>query len=330
VTRRWTTAGWIATLFGAVLFVPECRAQPAARPATIGWLGPGARLPGGTYDQFVERARELGHSEASRFVIEFRPLHASDTGRAAADELVRMKVDLIVAQAPAALQAARAATSSIPIVAFFIGDPVRMGVTRSLARPSANVTGFTWDPGVEGTAKLLQFVRDLVPRSRQVALLWNADNESHPFYVESFESQARTLGLSILSLGVRRADELEGAFEKMTRQGAGAVIIFADPFSVAHRDTLSALLGRFPIPALWGTATWPLQGAVIMAGPNVADQPRRAAEYVDRILKGASVASLPFQQPTKMDLVVDLEVARSLGLAVPPSLVLLADRVVGR
>ena len=322
--------GVSSILLGLLVQVPDSGAQPAQAAATIGWLGPGARLPGGTYDRFVKRAKELGYSEGMGFAIEYRELHTSDTGRAAAEELVRKKVDLIIAQAPSALHAARAATSRIPIVTFFIGDPVRMGVTRSLARPDGNVTGFTWDMGVEGTAKMLELVRELVPQARQVALLWNLDNESHPFYVEEFDAHAPKLGLSILSLGVRRSQDFEGAFQRMKQHGTGAVIIFSDPFSVAHREVLSDLLGRYPVAAMWGSALWPLRGAVITAGPNVADQPRRAAEYMDRILKGASPASLPFQQPTKIDLILDANVARSLGLTLPSSLVLRADRVIAR
>jgi putative tryptophan/tyrosine transport system substrate-binding protein len=306
----------------------ESAAQQAQTEYRIGWLAPGPASPGGAYYQFLQRAKELGYAEGKNFAIDYRELQSVDDGKTVADELVRLKVDLIVAQAPTALLAARRATKSIPIVTFFIGDPIRMGVTESLARPRGNVTGFTWDAGSDGTGKALQVIKEMIPHASQISLLWNLDNDSHPFYVSEFEKYARTLGLSILSVGVRRSEELEGAFKRMIETRTSAVIIFSDPFTVRNREVITTLLARFPLAAMWGTAVWPLQGAVITFGANVADQPRRAAEYMDRILKGSAPADLPFQQPTRFDLILNVKVARSLGLTLPQSLLLRADQII--
>ena len=313
----------------ALVVVPTSAEARQARAAyRIGWLAPGKPLPKGPYYQFLERAKELGYIEGQNLSVEYRGFQMSGEGKTFAEELVRAKVDLIVAQAPIALLAARSATETIPIITFYIGDPVRMGVVKSLARPGGNVTGFTWDTGGEWTGKTLELIKETVPRANRVAVLWNLENDSHPFYLNEVETYARALGLSSLSVGVRRTEELEGAFRKMTQGRADAVAILSDPFSVRNRETLTALLQRYPIPAWWGTAVWPLSGALITFGPDVTDHPRRAAEYMDTILKGASPANLPFQQPTRFDLIIDLKTAKALGLTIPQSILLRADRVI--
>ena len=294
----------------------------------IGWLAPGPPLPAGPYHQFLQRARELGYVEGKNLVIDYRGFQSVDDGKTVAGELVRSKVDLIVAQAPSALLVARTATQSIPIITFYIGDPIRMGVVKSLARPGGNVTGFTWDTGPEWLGKSLQLIKEILPRASRIAILWNLDNDSHPFYLKEFEAYARTLGFSTLSLGVGRVEDLEGAFKKMTQAQVSAVVIFSDPFTVRNRETLTALLNRFPIPAMWGTAVWPLSGALITFGPNATDHPQRVAEYMDKILKGSSPANLPFQQPTRFDLIVNVKIAKAFGLTLPPSLLLRADQIV--
>ena len=232
--------------------------------------------------------------------MDYRSFDTHDEGKALAAELVRLKVDLIVAQAPPALLAARSATQSVPIVTFFVGDPVRMGIVPSLARPGGNITGFTWDAGAEATGQSLQVTKELFPKARRLGLLWNQENDTGPFYAREFESHASSLGLALVSVGVRAPEEFAPAFDRMAREKVSAVLVFPDPFTIRHRPALSAALGRYRLPALWGAVAWPLQGAVLTSGFNVADQPRRAAEYMDRILKGAAPGELPFQQPTKI------------------------------
>jgi len=303
-------------------------AAPAATKVyRVGWLVPSVPKPGEAYRKFVDRAAQLGYIDGQTLLVDYRSFDTLEEGRALAAELVRLKVDLVVAQAPPALLAARSATQSIPIVTFFVGDPVRMGIVPSLARPGGNVTGFTWDTGADGTGKLLEIAKELFPKARGFGLLWNLENDSGPFYAREFESYASTLGLALVSVGVRTPEEFAPAFERMAREKASAVFVFPDPFTVRHRPAVSAALGRYRLPALWGSAAWPLQGAVLTFSANVDDQPRSAAEYMDRILKGAAPGELPFQQPMKSDLIIHAKTARELGVPLPRSLLIRADRV---
>jgi putative ABC transport system substrate-binding protein len=189
-------------------------ASPAAPPAVvhrIGWLAPGPPLKDGAYFKFLARAKELGYVEGRNLVLEYRAFRLAEKGRIAARELVRANVELIIAQAPAALSAAHEETRTIPIVALYIGDPIRMGVAESLAHPGGNVTGFTWDTGAELAGKRLQLVREIVPGATRVAILWDRENNAHPYYLRDFEEKARPLGLSLLPIGVARPEELEAA-----------------------------------------------------------------------------------------------------------------------
>jgi putative ABC transport system substrate-binding protein len=305
-----------------------CGAAPSrGRLRSVGYLSPVAS--GDAFRQFLKRVRSLGYIEGRSLAIHFRDAQTEQAAGIAAADLVRRSVDVLIAQAPVALRAAREATSSIPIVTFFIGDPVRMGVTTSLARPSANVTGFTWDAGIDTVVKGLELAKELLPRAQRIALLWNLENDSHPFYVKEFQALSGRFGLSIQSVGVRREDEFDAALGAMVAQQAAMVIVFTDPFTIAHRGTLSDSLARHPLPAMWGSAAWPLQGALATYGADVSDHPRRAAEYMHRLLEGAVAGDLPFQQPTRFNLALDLRVARSMGISVPKRLLLRADSVVG-
>jgi len=319
--RRMLVALYGASLFGAA------GAQGTTTVYRIGWLVPSAPKPGESYRKFVDRATQLGYVEGQTLLIDYRSFDTLDEGKALAADLVRRKVDLIVAQAPPALLAARSATQSVPIVTFFVVDPVGMGIARSLARPGGNVTGFTWDAGAEGIGKAFELTRELFPNARRFGMLWNQENDSGPVYAREFESQGSALGLALVSVGVRTPEEFAPALDRMARQKVSAVFVFTDPFTIRHSSALSAVLSRYRLPALWGSVVWPLQGAVISSGFNVDDQPRRAAEYMDRILKGAAPGELPFQQPRKFDLVVHAKTAREFGLSIPRSLLLRADRV---
>ena len=318
----------LVALYGPSLVLQAIAAAPAATKVyRVGWLVPSVPKPGEAYRKFVDRAAQLGYIDGQTLLVDYRSFDTLEEGRALAAELVRLKVDLVVAQAPPALLAARSATQSIPIVTFFVGDPVRMGIVPSLARPGGNVTGFTWDTGADGTGKLLEIAKELFPKARGFGLLWNLENDSGPFYAREFESYASTLGLALVSVGVRTPEEFAPAFERMAREKASAVFVFPDPFTVRHRPAVSAALGRYRLPALWGSAAWPLQGAVLTFSANVDDQPRSAAEYMDRILKGAAPGELPFQQPMKSDLIIHAKTARELGVPLPRSLLIRADRV---
>jgi len=316
----------LVALYGATLF-SAAGAQGTAKVSRVGWLVPSVPKPGESYAKFVDRATQLGYVQGQTLLIDYRSFDTLEEGKALAAELVRLKVDLIVAQAPPALLAARSATQSVPIVSFFIVDPVGLGAARSLARPAGNVTGFTWDAGAEGVGKVLELTRELFPKARRFGILWNQENDSGPFYVREHESQGSSLGLAFVSVGVRAPEEFAPALDRMAREKVSAVFVFTDPFTIRHSAALSAALGRYRLPAIWSSVVWPLRGAVVSSGFNVDDQPRRAAEYMDRILKGAAPGELPFQQPTKIDLVIHAKTAREFGVSIPRSLLLRADRV---
>jgi putative ABC transport system substrate-binding protein len=197
----------LVALYGASLFgAAGAQVNDERCTASAGWWE-ACRTPGGPTESSSERATQLGYVEGQTLLIDYRSFDTLDEGKALAAELVRLKVDLIVAQAPPALLVARSATQSVPIVTFFVGDPVRMGIVPSLARPGGNVTGFTWDAGAEGTGKALQITMELFPKARRFGLLWNQENDSGPFYVREFETHARTLGLTLVSVGVRTPED---------------------------------------------------------------------------------------------------------------------------
>jgi putative ABC transport system substrate-binding protein len=315
----------------ALLLLPEARGQAATRAEhRVGWLVSGAISRGLAYQHFVEQAATLGYTVDKNLLIDYRAFASTDEGTTAAAALVQLKVDVIVAQGPPALLAARAATATIPIVTFFIGDPIRMGVSRSLARPDGNVTGFTWDAGAEATGKVLEVIREMLPRTTRVGLLWTRENDSHPLYVEEFKSQGRRLGMSLLSSPVSAPSEFATALRALRKDRAQAIVAFADPFTFKHRGELSLAIEHNRLPVVWTGVQWPLDGALLTYGPNVEDQPRRAAEYVIRILKGSRPSDLPFQQPTRDALIVDSKVAHALGIALPATLLTRADKVIGR
>jgi putative tryptophan/tyrosine transport system substrate-binding protein len=330
MTKADSRRAILATACAVCLPLLHAAAQTPRSPVRIGWLVPDVPVPGEAYHQFVRRAVELGYAEGTSLLIDYRSFQTLDEGKAAAAALVRLKVDLLVAQAPPALLAARSATQTVPIVAFFVGDPVHLGVVSSLARPGGNITGFTWDTGSDGTGKALEILKEMLPRASRVGLLWNVENDSHPVYIKDFESHAPRLKLSIVAVGVRRVEDFEPALRTMKTERVDAAILFPDPFTVRHRESLSAALARHPMPAMWGSLAWPLRGALVTFGADVSDQPRRAAEYVDRILKGVSPGTLPFQQPSRSDLVIDVDVARALGVTPPRSLLVRADKVIGQ
>ena len=306
----------------------HCGAQSHGKVHRIGWLVSDALTPGEPYRQFVRRAAELGYVEGRNLFIDYRSFGSIAEGEQKANALVRANVDLLVAQAPSALLVARKATGTIPIVTFFVGDPVQMGVVQSLARPGGNVTGFAWDSGFEGTGKLLEVMKELLPGSRRIGLLWNRENDSHPRYVEEFEKRAVPLGLVTVSVSVTNVQDFAGSFRHLKRAGAAGAIVFTDPFTILHREAMSQALALHPLPAIWQSAAWPWSAAVITYAPNVSDQPRRAAEYADRIFRGEAAGTLPFQLPSRDDFIVNVKVARSLGIVVPKSLLVRADRLI--
>ena len=324
----------LAALAGGLLAAPlAAGAQPAGQRPRIGYLASGGP-PRHSTEVFIERLRDLGYQQGRNLEFEFRsPRDAGNAEqlRELAAGLVSLSVDILVAAGPPAAEAAQRATRSIPIpvVIVAVDDPVGRGLITSLARPGGNVTGSTWDVSVETyTAETLRILKQALPKSSRVAFLWNLDNPAARDYVKAYENVARSMGLMLLSLGVSRPAEFEGAFKQMAEQGADAVIVGAGHMAGQHRKRIAELATSSRLPTICGWRKWIVAGCLISYGPYPEDMYRRAAEYVDKILKGARPADLPVEQPTKFELVINLKTAKALGLTIPQSLLQRADQVI--
>jgi putative ABC transport system substrate-binding protein len=245
-----------------------------------------------------------------------------------AAELVRRKVDIIVAATNPAIQAAREATRTIPIIMATSADPVEDGLVASLSRPGGNITGLTLEVTPETYGKRLQLLKEVVPKASRVAVLWNPTLPLNAARWTVTEGAARKHGVTLLSVEVRGPDDFEGAFATMTRKRVGGLIIFGDPLIFGRRDQTVGLAARNRLTAIY---PWrePVEAGGLMAyGTNLSDLFRRAATYVDKILKGAKPADLPVEQPTRFELVINLKTAKALGLTIPQSVLIRADQVI--
>ena len=315
----------------AVLVVPLAgEAQQAASPR-IGWLGTSSlsdpRVPP-NIQAFRQGLRELGYVEGQNIAIEFRWAEGKyDRLPGLAAELVRLKVSIIVATSSNAIQVAKQATDTIPIVMASVGDPVAVGFVASLARPGGNITGISnMEPDLVG--KQLELLKEILPKVSRVALLWNPANPGDAALLRQAQDAARALGIRLQPLGVRDLGEIDSAFAATSTERAGAVIVLADTVLVDHRTRIADHALRRRLPTVFGVSQFAEAGGLLAYGPSLADGFRRAALYVDKILKGAKPADLPIAQPTKVELVINLETAKALGLAIPQTLLLRADRVI--
>jgi putative tryptophan/tyrosine transport system substrate-binding protein len=279
-------------------------------------------------DPFRQALREHGYAEGQSIVIENRWAEGRQERFAAlARELVELKVDVIVATVSAAAVAARAATATIPVVMLVVGDPVRLGLVTSLARPGGNLTGLT-SVGDELFTKQVQLLKEAIPSVSRVAVLWNPSNPGHEPRLKSIEIAARSLKMQARTLPVGAPEQLDGAFASMTTARTDALLVVADAMFVLHRGRIAELAMKARLPAIYGNVEHAEDGGLMAYAASYDDLCRRGAGYVDRILKGAQPAHLPVAQPTKFDLVLNLKTAQALGLTMPPSLLLRADRLV--
>ena len=307
-------------------------AQPAGKVYRIGWLAPIPPNPdpASTSGRLVRRASELGWIEGQNVYFEYRRFDSMAEADQQAQELVRLTVDVIIAQAPPAILAARRATSTIPIVMMYAGDVIKMGVATSLARPGGNVTGLSYDAGHEWAGKAVQLMRELLPRASRLAPPWDMENDSHALtspYRREVENVAPSLGFQVLNADVRTTEDVRRAIRRVAEARAEAIFISPDPFTIRNREEIMEQARRHQLPVMVG-GDWGFAGAVLVYGPRTSHTPARAAEYVDRILRGARPGDLPIEQPTAYDFIVDLKAAKRLGLAIPSSLLLRADRVI--
>ncbi len=330
-----------AFLAGSLSLVAAPRAseaQQAGKVYRIGYLSPSSPSdPESLASPFGERGlaafrqglRDLGYVEGQNFAIEGRWAEGKfERLPNLAAELVRLKVDVIVSVVTQATLAAKNATRTIPIVLVAAGDPVGSGLIASLARPGGNVTG----PSAmyaDLAGKQLELLKETVPRVSRVAVLWNPANAAwQAQMLKATQVAAPALGLRVELLEARGAGELEGAFAAMTRERASALLVQVDVIFALHAKRIADLAAKHRLPAMYGSKEHVEAGGFMSYAPNALDVFRRAATYVDKILKGAKPADLPVEQPTKFEFVINLKTAKALGLTIPQSVLGRADEVI--
>jgi putative tryptophan/tyrosine transport system substrate-binding protein len=305
--------------------------QSAAKIFRIGLLGsssPTAPEASRIWEAFFQGLRELGYVEGQNILIEGR-FYGNRTERlpALAVELVRLKVDVIVAQGPPAPEAAQRATSTIPIVMTVHQDPVGSGLVASLARPGRNVTGLSV-LSTELVGKRLQLLKEAVPGLSRVAVLWDPTHPTATLQLREAEVAARSLKVQLQVLEARAPSDLAGAFSTMTNGRAGGLIFLGGLMFFVERTRIVELAAQSRLPAIYGSKENAEAGGLMAYGPNLRESYRRAATYVDKILKGAKPAELPVERPTKFELVINMKTAKALGLTIPQSVLQRADQVI--
>jgi ABC-type uncharacterized transport system substrate-binding protein len=322
-----TRRAFIGALAGGLLAAP-LTADTQAQVPHIGYLSPLSPTDGMVLEAFRQGLRELGYVEGQTIVIEYRFAEGRPERLPAfAAELVRLKVNVIVATSSPAPEAAKQATRTIPIVFAVVGDPVAAGLITSVARPGGNITGLS-TMGSEVVGKQLELLKEIVPRLSRVAVLQNPKNVSAPAVLREAEGAARTLGVQLHILHVSTSAEIDAAFAAMRSQLVGGVLVLRDALLREQRTRIAALAAKSRLPAVYGIREAAEAGGLMAYGASVTTMYRHAATYVDKILKGTKPADLPVEQPTKFELVINLKTAKALGLTIPPSLLQRADEVI--
>jgi putative tryptophan/tyrosine transport system substrate-binding protein len=321
----------IAVALTALAVSGLAEAQPVAREYRVGVLlaaPPTAAVP--YVEALRERLRELGYLEKKNLSLELRWVTPAEgfggLDRLAAD-LVRSKVDVLVAWTTPAAVAIKRATHTIPIVVVSIGDPVGSGLVASLSRPGGNVTGVS-NVSKDLSGKLLQLLREVRPDATRIAVLRNPTNPGAASTWAEAQAAGASLGLQIQDVGVRESRELESAFAAMKRDRAAGVVIIPDPLFLDERRRLAELAQQARLVTVFQRSENVKAGGLMAYGPKLTEQFRQAAGYVDRILKGAKPADLPVEQPIYFELVINLKTAKVLGLAIPPSMLARADHLI--
>ena len=304
-------------------------AQQTSKIPRIGYLAGATQAVAGHFvEAFKQGLRELGYVEGKTYVLELRYAEGkSERLPELARELVGRKVDVIVSGNDAATAAIKRETQTIPIVMGTSIDPVGTGFVANLARPGGNITGLSIISS-ELNGKRLALLREVVPGLSRVALLWNPDVRGALLDYKETEAAARSQHLELQSIEISRNDDFERAFASMTSQHAQAFILTPNPVALSNRDQITSLARRNRLPSMYAQEEYVHAGGLMSYGPSTHESFRRAATYVDKILKGAKPADLPVEQPTKFKLLIDLRTAKALGLAIPPSLIQRADEVI--
>jgi putative tryptophan/tyrosine transport system substrate-binding protein len=314
-----------------LLTVSLVEAQQPRRISRLGIIRP--ERPGDSggqalIDAFREGLRELGYVEGHNVALEIRWAEGKrDRLFDLAVELVRLGVDCIITGGFTATQAAKKATSTIPIVMAHASDPVRDGLVASLSHPGGNITGLS-HMATELAGKRLEIVKEAVPKVSRVAVLLNTTNPMQALNLKEAEAASLVLGVTLNSLEVREANDLEGAFQMAVRGRADALLAFADAFLNTHRKRIVDLATKNRLPAMYTEPEYIDAGGLMVYGPSISDLYRRAAIYVGKILKGTKPGELPVERPTKFELIVNLKAAKQIGLTIPPNVLARADKVI--
>jgi len=304
-------------------------AQPPQKAPRIGFLiGSSVSDMAARTEAFRQGLRELGYEEGKNIIIEWRSADGKfDRLPALATELVRLKVEVIVSSGPAVTRPLKQATSTIPIVMAQDTNPVDSGFVASLARPGGNITGLaTLSPEIAG--KQIELLKKIVPRLSRVAVIGNSTNPGNVHELKETELAARAFGLQIQFFDVRGPKDIESAFDAATKWRAEAIVVLGNPALNRHRKRVVELAAKTQLPATYGRPEFIEAGGLMNYGVSYTDLARRAAIYVDKILKGAKPADLPVEQPTKFELVINLKTAKQLGITIPPIVLYQATRVI--
>jgi len=303
--------------------------QEPGKISRVGFLGSRNQSDNTYLDTFRRSLQDLGWVEGKNLVIERRFAEGRlDRLPEFAAELVRLKVDVIVVGGTAPAVAARKATATVPIVVVAAGDPVALGLAKSLARPGGNVTGLSFDVALQLIPKELELLKETVPRARRIAVLSNPANPGNRLAIDNLKSIAGRLGVQLQFLEAQEPAEFENAFAAMSREGAEALFVVPDATLAFQRARLQEFVAKSRLPTMFGLREHAEVGGLMSYTVDLQDIFRRAATYVDKILRGAKASELPIEQPSKYELVINLKTAKALGLTIPQSILARADRVI--
>jgi putative ABC transport system substrate-binding protein len=319
----------VALLVGlALASVHHAEAQEIKKVARIGFLFSASSFTSQRNDAFLQGLRELGYVEGKSITIEYRNAEGKvERYSDLVTNLVALPVDVIFASSTPGALAAKNATKTIPIVFTNVGDPVANGLVASLARPGGNITGLsTLAPELSG--KALELLKETIPKLSRVGVIWNPDNPGKTSSFQETEVAAQALRLQLQSLEVRGPNDVEPAFQAARKERAGALIVLRDVVISNQIRRILELAVKTHIPAAYGDSSFVDAGGLMSYGPNIGDLYRRAANYVDKILKGTKPTDLPVEQPTKFEFVINLKTAKQIGLTIPPNVLVRADKVI--
>ncbi len=315
--------------FGVLFFALWVPAQAQeARVPKVGWLTTSSPASGGGRGFLVRELRALGYIDGKNLAIEFRYAENKlDRLPALAEELVGLKVDVLAAGTTPGALAAKNATRTIPIVFYSVSDPIAVGLIDSLARPGGNITGIT-DIGAVLAGKRLELLKETVPKVSRVAVLWDPQNPASVQEWKESQLVARELGLQLHSMAVSSADKYAGAFKEAIKAGSGALAVTGHSLALANRKQIADLAIKNRLPAIYHRGDFVASGGLMFYGPDLAEQDRRVAVMVDKILKRTKPADIPVEQPKSFEFGVNLKAAKQIGLTIPPNVLVRAGKVI--